>query len=408
MGLGTALGAFAGGFQASQSLKLLKEEKERNEKLAKEKEANAINWYTTNKEVLTNFQSQPQETRNMLLYESTMYSDDWHKLLRDFEDAIQDGDLEQAKHINDMLEEQLSTEGNMLELGVKADKGFMGKYYTPESMDYVKKLRMGALSNKPIGTQMYEESYGKLPAEAPETPKVTDYNTAASYLSKFINAAPETFNQIKAGLQKNTGLDLSAITQQSLKEPVKVTVEETPEGEITAGQKRTWDMASSVLFGSSDWVTGISKPGIISQSISGKLNMGQPLTKEENTEVRNNYNAIKGTLPDEIKSVIESQLKRYGIPLEEPIATTEPVTTTPKQPGIIDKGVTAVKDWLGMKGTPEAGKIPTPKVPTGEKEALIPTMSNQELHDTLMNTDPSDPIYKSLYDEAVKRGLITK
>lgn len=105
----------------------------------------------------------------------------------------------------------------------------------------------------------------------------------------------------------------------------------TPEGEITAGQKRSWDMASSVMFGSSDWVTGISKPGIISQSISNKLNMGDPLTNEENAEIRNNYNAIKETLPDEIKSVIESQLQRYGISLEAP-AEAEVLLDIKKKP----------------------------------------------------------------------------
>lgn len=165
----------------------------------------------------------------------------------------------------------------------------------------------------------------------------------------------------------------------------------TPEGEITAGQKRSWDMASSVMFGSSDWVTGISKPGIISQNISNKLNMGQVLTEEENTEIRNNYNAIRETLPDEIKSIIESQLRRYGISLEAPIATPEPVTTTPeKQPGMIEKGVTAVKDWLGMKGTPEAGE-------TGKDYT---TMEEEELYNLAIAGD------KLAYEEAKRRGLI--
>jgi len=221
MGFGSNLGAFASGFQATHSLKLMKKEKERNEKLAKEKEANAINWYTANKESLKGFQDQPQDVRNMLLYESVLYSDDWHKTLRDFEDAIQEGDLEEAKHINDMLEEQLKIEGDMLELGVKAENGFIGKYYTDESMEYVKKLRMGNLGNKPIGTKMYEESYGELPAET-KAPAISDYTGVTNYLSRFINTSPEIFNNIKLGLQnKFPDIDMSNITQESLREPEK-------------------------------------------------------------------------------------------------------------------------------------------------------------------------------------------
>jgi len=65
----------------------------------------------------------------------------------------------------------------------------------------------------------YVPTYQKPTTETPTTPKATDYNTAASYLSKFVNAKPEVFEQVKAGLQKNTGLDLSGITQESLREP---------------------------------------------------------------------------------------------------------------------------------------------------------------------------------------------
>ena len=157
----------------------------------------------------------------------------------------------------------------------------------------------------------------------------------------------------------------------------------TPEGEITAGQKRTFDMASSVMFGSSDWVTGISKPGIISMDISNKLNMGQKLTEEENTEVRNNYNAIKDTLPDEIRNAIESQLKRYGISLEAPAPITPEPTPEP-EPGIIQKGIEGVKGWLGMKGT--------------EKDYT--TISEEELYNLAMAGD------KQAYEEAKRRGLI--
>ncbi|MEA2015507.1 MAG: hypothetical protein U9O59_02125, partial [Actinomycetota bacterium] len=66
--------------------------------------------------------------------------------------------------------------------------------------------------------------------EIPEsTPKVTDLNTAVNYLTKLVNLPPDKWNMAKAGLEKNTGLDLSAITQESLREP------EAPIAETEAG-----------------------------------------------------------------------------------------------------------------------------------------------------------------------------
>lgn len=244
----------------------------------------------------------------------------------------------------------------------------------------------------------------------PET-KEPDLTGAINYLKKFPNPTPEQFNSLRTGAEKYFNVDLADVTQESLE---KI----TPEGEISAGEKRTWDMASLVLFGSSDWVTGISKPGIISVMISNKLNMGQPLTDEEKSEVRNNYNMIKGTLPAEIINNVESQLKRYGIPLEEPTVEPTPEITPEPEPK---------KWWEFWKGetkqtippAPEkpekhiiksvtSEEIPTPKVPTESKEALIPLMTKKELEDAIKGLDPSDPMYKLLYDEAVKRGYITK
>ena len=214
MGIGSGLGAFAGGFQASYSLKLLKKEKERQEKLVKEKEANAMNWLSTNKESLNNFQTQPQEKRNMLIYESDQYSENWHKYLTDSEKALQAGDLEELKHLNDQAEERLRIEGDMLELGVTAENGFLGNYYTPESMDYVKKLRMGALSNKPIGTHMYEEAgYGKLPAEegtplsAKDNWAIEHYNLPEKHPEKISFDQLSLYMGVKITPEKATALE---------------------------------------------------------------------------------------------------------------------------------------------------------------------------------------------------------
>lgn len=221
---GYGLRGFTSGFQTGlglgmerKKIKMLQEEQERAEKLAKQKEENATNWYNTNKDSLLNFQTQPQETRNMLIFESIKYSDDWNDYLRDSEKALQAGDLEELKHLNDMAEEKIKAESDMLNLGVRPENAFIGKYYTEEDMDYVKKLRMGALGNRPIGTQMYEEQFGKLPAETKE-PTITDYTTGLKYLTNIVNVSPENWETAKKGLEVKFGVDYSGITQEALKE----------------------------------------------------------------------------------------------------------------------------------------------------------------------------------------------
>lgn len=232
---GYGLKGFAGGFQTgiglgmeNKRIKMLQEEQKRAEKLAKEKEENAMNWLNTNKENLMNFHTQSQDVRNMLILESINYKKEWNDYLRDIENFLQDGDLEGLKHLNDMEEERIKGERDMLGLGVRPENAFVGKYYDEKDMEYVKKLQMGKLPIKSIGTQMYEEEFGKLPV-TPEAPGITDYKSAVDYLSKFINAPINTFNKIKAGFQSQfPDIDMSAITQESLREPEKVT-EPTPE-----------------------------------------------------------------------------------------------------------------------------------------------------------------------------------
>lgn len=246
---GYGLQAFAGGFQTglglgmeNKKIKMIQEEQKRAEKLAKEKEENAMNWLNANKDSLMNFQGQPQETRNMLIFESVQYEKEWTDYLRDMENFLQSGDLEALKHLNDIEEEKIKAERDMLGFGITPKNAFIGREYSEKDMEYVKKLQMGKLPIKEIGRQMFEEEFGKLPVTevAPVAPKVTDYNTAASYLSKFINASPDTFNKIKTGLERNTGINLSPITQESLREPEKIAeiAEPTPE---TVGTLKTWE-----------------------------------------------------------------------------------------------------------------------------------------------------------------------
>lgn len=223
---GYGLRGFASGFQTGLGLgierkriNMLQEEQKRAEKLAKEKEENATNWLNTNKESLTNFHTQPQDIRNMLIFESTQYEKEWTDYLRDVEDFLQAGDLEELKHLNDIAEEKIKAERDMLNLGVRPENAFIGKYYTEKDMEYVKKLQMGKLPIKPIGTKMYEEEFGELP---PETKK-TDLPGAITYLKKFPNPTPEQFSSLRTGAEKYFNVDLSNVTQESLREPEKIT-----------------------------------------------------------------------------------------------------------------------------------------------------------------------------------------
>ncbi|MFH1563934.1 MAG: hypothetical protein ABIF11_11060, partial [Nitrospirota bacterium] len=137
-------------------------------------------------------------------------------------------------------------------------------------------------------------------------------------------------------------------------------------------------------------------------------NSGSQLGEEQKAEIRNNYNLIRPSLSADVRTQVEEYLQQIGIDINAPVEALITEPTPEPQPGVIQKGIDKVKGWLGMEGVPKAGEIPTPKVSTEGKEALIPTMSNDELYNALKGLDPSDPIYKALYDEAVKRGLITK
>jgi len=152
------------------------------------------------------------------------------------------------------------------------------------------------------------------------------------------------------------------------------------------------------------------------------INSGSQLGEQQKIEIRNNYDIIKPSLSVESRTQVEDYLQQIGIDVNAPIEapTTEP---TPEPSGGGFHPVTAIKGWLGQKGVQgvsptgnvaasggnqPSNEIPPVKVPTEAKEAMIPMMSNSELYNALKGLDPSDPIYQSLYDEAVKRGLIKK
>jgi len=72
----------------------------------------------------------------------------------------------------------------------------------------------------------------------PKTAGISDYNSAATYLSKFVNSPLDVFNKEKASIQNKFGIDVSNITQESLREPEKVSKGIEPE---TVSTLKSWE-----------------------------------------------------------------------------------------------------------------------------------------------------------------------
>ena len=452
MGIGSNLGAFASGFQTSFNLKLLKKEKERQDKLVEEKEANAMNWYNSNKENLNNFQSQPQDIRNQLIFNSVIYSDDWHKYLADCEKAIQNNDLEELKHLNDMEEEKIKAETNMLSLGVRPENAFIGKYYSDEDLKYVKELNIGKVAGGKtaetmMGQTWKEQGFGEIPI-TPKTAGISDYNSATTYLSKFVNSPLDVFNKEKASIQNKFGIDVSNITQESLREPEKVSTLtanqffKTPDEVIkksskvegyridpTLDKEKGWyanytpeptgekPNPNSYLFGKKDLYGNVQSMGIIPYATQLNISSGIPLTEEQKKEIINNHNIQKSLLDEDSLKQVELILKQLEINLEGTAFTPEPIPEPTPGPGPIQKGVNWIKGLYNqqkgypvnnMQGSEINQGIPTPTMSTEQKGALISSLSKEELFKQMKGLDPSDPMYKLLYEEAKKRGYITE
>ena len=203
------------------------------------------------------------------------------------------------------------------------------------------------------------------PTTAPKAPGISDYKGAVDYLSKFINTDPTTFNKIKAGFQNQfPNIDMSSITQESIREPEKITKTKAVD-------------SNDILFGTN----GIMK---------AYINSGSQLGDEQKAEILNNYNLIKPSLSADVRTQVEDYLKQIGIdvnaPVEAPIP--EPTPETP-QPGPLQKGVNAVKNWLGMKGTPQQ---------QGQQDYTA--MGDDELADLALTGD------QAAINELKRRGLL--
>ena len=217
-----------------------------------------------------------------------------------------------------------------------------------------------------VGERLGVVPEGVQPTTTPKTAGISDYNGAANYLSKFVNAAPDTFNKVLAGLQKQfPNIDMSGITQESLK---------TPEKPTTTTKPKVID-PNDVLFGTN----GIMK---------NYINSGSQLGDEQKTEIRNNYNLIKPSLSADVRTQVEDYLKQIGIDVNAVAPIPEP-TPEPTEQGGGFHPITAVKNWLGMKGTPPQ---------QGQQDYTA--MNDDQLADLALTGD------QAAIDELKRRGLL--
>jgi len=116
------------------------------------------------------------------------------------------------------------------------------------------------------------------------------------------------------------------------------------------------------------------------------INSGSQLGEEQKVEIRNNYNIIKPSLSAEVRTQVEDYLQQIGIDLNPPAEAPIPEPTPEAQQGGGFHPITAVKNWLGQKGTPQPSDYAT--------------MSEEVLFKLASEGD------QLAYKEAKRRGLI--
>ena len=145
------------------------------------------------------------------------------------------------------------------------------------------------------------------------------------------------------------------------------------------------------------------------------INSGSQLGEEQKKEIRNNYDIIKPSLDVEANRQVVDYLQQIGINVNTPIKNTTTTAKTP-QPGLLQKGVNAVKGWLGQKGG--QGVSPTGNVAssttnqTENKSGVLytPEINNQVEQDkkyTEQNPDSISAIQSALKEKGYWDYAIT-
>ncbi len=231
---GYGLLAASKGFATGLSMKMEKSkidaltaEQKRLDKEKKDAQLLWTEWYTNpeTKEFLNNLNTATQGERAYFISNLSRISKELFEYFTEIDDDIRDGELEEAKRKNDLVVQKMKTMMDAAKIGMKltfAD-GITPMQIPDEELRFQKQIQTGKMAGgktgEAMGRQMWKErEFGELP---PET-KEPDLTGAINYLKKFPNPTPEQFNSLRAGAERFYNVDLSNVTQESLRESEKI------------------------------------------------------------------------------------------------------------------------------------------------------------------------------------------
>lgn len=193
----------------------------------------------------------------------------------------------------------------------------------------------------------------------------------------------QTTPEKKSALQEkiDTAIQLGASQEEIKNMVVGGSGNRVESEEMTAGEKRIIDTGNQVLFGESDIFAGIQKPGLISSSLSQKLNRGAEPTPEEVQEVLQSWNHIKNNYNSSVQNYVDAQLIRYGISSDKAQAV-EISKSEPEQnkPGLIERAGQAWNTLIGKEHQEVPNTEPPPENPNEMEAPKNPALHTSEIN----------------------------
>lgn len=249
----------------------------------------------------------------------------------------------------------------------------------------------------------FQEKYGE---EAPYEYDKEGF-IRPKYKAPVSPAAMTDYQRKRANIQASTTLSKEEKDRgiYKLDTGLDIRKNDTESDFTTTEGKRTADFGLTQMFGYTT-PDGIKIAGIVPARLATQLSLGRKATEAEKEAVMFDWNARKAVTQKMGGKMAVEYIE--GI-LNQLFGEIRPEEVVPES--ALDKARKYIEKTFGGEEAPTEG-VPTvtPKVPTVPaygKEAMIPTMSKEELKKALETTDPSDPLYEALYNEAVKKGYIT-
>lgn len=183
-----------------------------------------------------------------------------------------------------------------------------------------------------------------------EAPTIADEKSAVTLLRTFLNATTEQFEAHRTRIEQNTGLDLSAYTQDILRETgtEMFNLYNTPE-EVMANVKAPTNL---IVVPSRDSKTGKYYASFQKKAAGGGgaitdindvlfgttgimknyIGSGSQLGEEQKMEIRNNYDIMKPSLGEETQTQVEEYLSQIDIDVSKAIPEPEVLLDIKKKP----------------------------------------------------------------------------